>query len=170
MRRFKQFVGRAFVALGLFAFLTPTIARAQYYVCAPFVAAAPVAVAQVPVQSYYAPSVSYSAPVPVTSYYASAPVVAYSAPVAQYYGPVTSYYPATPVVTYAAPAAAYVAPVRYSFYQAPVVTPAYSYSTSYYVRPGLFRPRVYGATTYYGPVVTPAYYGPAYYTPRYYRY
>src|SRR5262245_22754935 len=168
MHRFRKVVGPVLVALGLLLILAPTPVRAQYYVCSPLIAASsPVAVGQV---AYYNPVVTYSAP-PVTTYYAPAPVVTYSAPaVVHYSGPVTSYYPPAPVVTYAAPAAAYVAPVRYSFYQAPVVTPAYSYSTSYYVRPGLFRPRVYSATTYYGPVVTPAYYGPSYYTPLYYRY
>ncbi len=169
MRRFRKIVAPALVALGLLLVLAPTPARAQYYVCGPLVAASsPVAVGQV---TYYQPTVTYSAPAPVTTYYAPAPVVTYSAPTVAYYsGPVTSYYAPAPVVTYAAPAAAYVAPVRYSFYQPPVVTPAYSYSTSYYVRPGLFRPRVYSATTYYGPAVTPAYYGSSYYTPLYYRY
>ena len=52
-------------------------------------------------------------------------------------------------------------------------------NTSYYYRPGLFRPRVYGSTTTYytpGAAYVPSYYSYSpgyysyYYTPRYFRY
>jgi hypothetical protein len=160
MRRSLKTSLLTLAAWGLLAAAAPAPARAQVYY-------------EPPVIAYSAPVVTYSAPAPVVTY--SVPVVRYSAPVVTYSAPVVTYYAPRRYVAYSAPvyvAPVYVAPVRYSFYS-PVITaapPVYA-STSYYVRPGLFRPRVYSATTYYGPA--PSYgavYGSAYYTPLYFRY
>ncbi|MCC6420304.1 MAG: hypothetical protein IT429_18880 [Gemmataceae bacterium] len=148
----RRTLKQSLLALAAWCLLAGAV-QAQVYVCPPTVA-------------YYSPApvVTYAAPAPVVTYSAPAPVVTYAAP-----APVVTYAAPAPVVTYSAPA--YVAPVRYSFYS-PVVAAVPTYaSTSYYVRPGLFRPRVYSATTFYGPAPSySAVYGSAYYTPLYFRY
>jgi hypothetical protein len=136
MPRFLTAACLALVTFAALAVAYPATAQCQYYV------------------SYYAPPapvVSYYTPVVTTSYYA-APVYSYS-----FYAPGVSYYPAPAVSYYAAPAVSFYAAPAYT-YRAPAVSYYTSYygmpaaTTSYYVRPGLFRPRVYGTTTYYTPL------------------
>ena len=124
----RRYLTMACLALALVVSLAawPATARAQYYTTyypAP------------PVVSYYtpAPVVSYYAPVVTRSYYAAPLPYSYS-----FYTPTYAYYPA-PTVSYYAPTAG----VYTSYYGAPAV------STTTYVRPGLFRPRVYATTNYY---------------------
>ena len=136
MPRFLKAACLALAVFGALAVVHPATAQCQYYV------------------SYYAPPapvVSYYTPVVAPSYYAP-PAYSYS-----FYTPTVSYYAPPAVSYYAAPAVSYYAPPVYA-YRAPAVSYYTSYyglpaaSTSYYVRPGLFRPRVYGTTTYYSPL------------------
>jgi len=143
----------------------PTPARAQYYVCSPLVvASAPVAVAQVPTIRR-----RDLLRTPVTTLCA-APVVTYSARRSCHFTPADHVVLATHAGRhYAAPAAAYVAPGQLLVLPPPVVSrlPGTRRVTTC---GRLFRPRVYSATTYYGPGRTPAYSGRALLHPLYYRY
>jgi hypothetical protein len=123
MRRFVTILGLALAAYALI----PTAAQAQVIVVQPGrTYVAPIVVAPPVVQTYYAPSVTYSSSASY-SYYPPAVTYSYSA----------SSVPG--VVTYSAPAA--------------VVAPAGIITTRTYYGYGILRPRGYYSQSYYTPIL-----------------